>query len=132
MSPGVSAKLVDVLDSSFLRALAEPSRIDIMKVLLVRGPLDVGAIAARVPQERSVVSRHLKVLLDAGIVAGVRRGRHRVYGIDGQAILARFERILALARSVAALCCPPDAGQIQPTYSAAPKRTRRRARPHLA
>ncbi len=131
MSPGVSAKLVDVLDSSFLRALAEPSRIDIMKVLLVRGPLDVGAIAARVPQERSVVSRHLKVLLDAGIVAGARRGRHRVYGIDGQAILARFERILALARSVAAVCCPPDADPIKPTRSAAPKRTRRRTRLHL-
>ncbi len=127
MSPAASAKLVEVLDSSFLRALAEPSRIEILKVLLERGPSDVGAIAARVPQERSVVSRHLKVLLDAGIVAGERRGRHRVYGIDGQAILARFERILAEARSIAALCCPPGAGPLGPTDAAVAGRGRRRA-----
>jgi DNA-binding transcriptional ArsR family regulator len=114
MSPAVSAKLVEVLDSAFLRALAEPSRLEILKVLLERGPSDVGMIAARVPQERSVVSRHLKVLLDAGIVASARRGRHRVFAVDGQAILARFERILAFARSVAASCCPPGASPTGP------------------
>jgi len=97
MSPAVTAKLVEVLDSSFLRALAEPSRLEILKVLLERGPSDVGTVAAYVPQERSVVSRHLKVLLDAQIVTSARRGRHRVLAVDGQAILVRFERILALA-----------------------------------
>jgi DNA-binding transcriptional ArsR family regulator len=112
MSPAITAKLVEVLDSSFLRALAEPSRLEILKVLLEQGPSDVGTIAARVPQERSVVSRHLKVLLDAQIVTGARRGRHRVFAVDGQAILVRFERILALARSVAAVCCPPGVAVI--------------------
>ena len=61
-----------------------------------------------------MVSRHLKVLLDARIVASVRRGRHRVYGVDGQAILARFERILAQARHVAAVCCPLGAEPVPP------------------
>lgn len=126
MSTAVSAKLVEVLDSSFLRALAESSRIEILKVLLQRGPSDVGAIAARVPQERSVVSRHLKVLLAAGIVSSARRGRHRIYGIDGQALLARFERILGLARSVAAVCCPPGASPLGLTDGTAPARARRR------
>lgn len=109
MSPAVTARLVEVLDSSFFRALAEPSRVEILKVLLERGPSDVGTIAAYLPQERSVVSRHLKVLLDAQIVTSARRGRYRVFAVDGQAILARFERILALVRSVAAVCCPPGA-----------------------
>lgn len=125
MIPAVSAKLVEVLDSSFLRALAEPSRLEILKVLLERGPSDVGTIAERVPQERSVVSRHLKVLLDAGIVASARRGRHRVFAVDGQAILVRFERILALARSVAAVCCPPSASATAPDEASGARRRRR-------
>ncbi len=126
MSPAVSARLVEVFDSSFLRALAEPSRLEILKVLLERGPSDVGTVAARVPQERSVVSRHLKVLLDAEIVASARRGRHRVFAVDGQAILVRFERILALARSVAAVCCPPGASPAGPHEAPGAVRRKRR------
>ncbi|MDI3290194.1 TauD/TfdA family dioxygenase [Polyangium sp. 15x6] len=49
--------LLEVFHTPFLRAMTEPARIQIVRVLLVQGPLDVGAIAERVPQERSVVSR---------------------------------------------------------------------------
>ncbi len=124
MSPAISAKLVEVLDSSFLRALAEPSRLEILKVLLERGPSDVGTIAARMPQERSVISRHLKVLLDTEIVTSARRGRRRVFAVDGQAILVRFERIVVLARSVAAVCCPPGAPLFVPDDATTPRARR--------
>ena len=45
-----------------------------------RRPSDVGTIAARVPQERSVVSRHLKVLLDAESSRARARSPSRVRG----------------------------------------------------
>jgi DNA-binding transcriptional ArsR family regulator len=102
--------LAEVLESAFLRALAEPSRLEILKVLLVHGPADVGTIASHLPNERSVVSRHLKVLLGARIVNVRRESRRRVYAVDGQAILHRFEVILAQVRSVASICCPPAPG----------------------
>jgi len=102
--------LAQVLESAFLRALAEPSRLEILKVLLVHGPADVGTIASHLPNERSVVSRHLKVLLEARIVNVRRESRRRVYAVDGQAILRRFEVILAQLRSVASICCPPAPG----------------------
>jgi len=109
LSDRVRFELVDlaqVLESAFLRALAEPSRLEILKVLLVHGPADVGTIASYLPNERSVVSRHLKVLLDARIVNVHKESRRRVYAVDGQAILHRFEVILAQVRSVASICCP--------------------------
>ncbi len=101
-----ATQFVKVLESAFLRALAEPARLEILKVLLLHGSADIGSIASHLPTERSVVSRHLKVLLNANIVAVQREGRRRIYAIDGQAILRRFGAILEQARSLASVCCP--------------------------
>lgn len=98
---------VQVLDSEFLRALTEPARLELMKVLLLHGPLDIASLATHVPQDRSVVSRHLKVLEQAGIVQVERRGRHRFYALDGAAFIRVLEDILSKAKSLTAICCPP-------------------------
>lgn len=110
-----AATFVEVLDSDFLRALTEPARLELMKVLLLEGPLDIGSLAARVPQDRSVVSRHLKLLEHAGIVQVQRQGRHRIYALDGAAFVRTLEEILSTAKALTSLCCPPlrtgDAGR---------------------
>lgn len=102
-------ELVKVLDSRFLSALAEPARVEIVKFLLLNGPSEAGVIAAPLPLERSVVSRHLKVLLDAGLVSARKDGRRRIYDVDGPGFLARLEAITAEARALVMLCCPPPA-----------------------
>jgi DNA-binding transcriptional ArsR family regulator len=102
-----AAKVIDVLDSPFLRALTEPARLEVLRVLLVHGPGDIAAIAEKLPQDRSVISRHLKVLEDAEIVRGHRDGRHRIYTIDGVKMLSTLGNILGEMRGVAAVCCPP-------------------------
>ncbi len=101
-----AAKVIEVLDSPFLRALTEPARLEVLRVLLVHGPGDIAAIAGELPQDRSVVSRHLKVLEDAEIVRGRREGRHRVYAIDGVKLLGTLEKMLAEMRAIAPVCCP--------------------------
>jgi DNA-binding transcriptional ArsR family regulator len=100
-------ELLQVFDSAFLRALTEPARLDLLRVLMVQGPLDVSTLATHVPQERSVVSRHLKILEAAGIVRIVREGKHRRVAIDGGAFLSQLEFIAARVREHAAVCCPP-------------------------
>ncbi|AKF04422.1 ArsR/SmtB family transcription factor [Sandaracinus amylolyticus] len=102
-------ELVKVLDSRLLSALAEPARVEIVKFLLLNGPSEAGVIAAPLPLERSVVSRHLKVLLDAGLVSARKEGRRRIYDVDGPGFLARLEAITAEARALVMLCCPPPA-----------------------
>lgn len=61
-----------------LNALAEPNRLRIVE-LLREGPYSVGEIAARLPVSQPQVSKHLKVLNDAGIVAVQPVAQRRIY-----------------------------------------------------
>ena len=83
-----------VLDDPLFKALQEPSRVAVLRQLMLLGRADVGQIAEKLPQERSVISRHLQLLLEAGIVRMERAGRHRIYEVDGPTILRKFEVIL--------------------------------------
>ena len=60
-----ATRIVELLDSPFLRALTEPARLEVLRVLILHGPADIGELASHLPQDRSVVSRHLKTLEDA-------------------------------------------------------------------
>ncbi len=100
--------LEDALDSDFLRALAEPARVAIIRVLIVGGAMDIGEIAAELPQERSVVSRHLKTLAGAGLVRVERDGRHRRYTLAPATFVGRLEQILRTTRRCIAVCCPAE------------------------
>ncbi|HEX6239375.1 MAG TPA: helix-turn-helix domain-containing protein [Polyangiales bacterium] len=115
-----AGKMVAVFDSEFLRALTEPARLQLLRVLLVHGPVDVATIASHVPQDRSVVSRHLKVLESAGIVQVRRDGKHRIYAIDGSSFVQQLEEIIGMAKALAPQCCPA-----LPTEPARPTSARR-------
>jgi DNA-binding transcriptional ArsR family regulator len=98
------------LDSAFLRALSEPVRVDIIKHLLVHGESDIAAIAASVAPDRSVVSRHLKLMLDARLLRVRKEGRHRFYDCNAAAFITQLEEILARTRALVTLCCPDQLG----------------------
>ena len=57
--------VIDSFDGAFFKALCEPSRVAVLKRVMQLGRADIGEIAEGLPQERSVVSRHLQVLLEA-------------------------------------------------------------------
>ena len=63
-----------------LDALGNPLRRDILNELRP-GPLPVGELARRFAVSRPAVSRHLRVLLDAGLVVPAERGTQNVYAI---------------------------------------------------
>jgi DNA-binding transcriptional ArsR family regulator len=96
----------EVLDADFFRALAEPARLSVFRQLVLIGRADIGTIARDLPQDRSVIARHLQVLARAGIVQSQTEGRHTFYEVDGPAIVDRVERLLGLIRTLAPLCCP--------------------------
>ena len=81
-SPG--HKELAAVDAVF-DALAHPSRRHILLVLRFRGgEMTAGDIAARFSCSWPTTTRHLKVLEEAGLVRVEKRGRERVYRLDGK------------------------------------------------
>lgn len=78
------------------QALADPIRREIL-VMLHEAPRTAGAIAAAFTVSRPAVSRHLRVLREAGLVRDTVSGREREYALDLDA-LAPLEAFLARLR----------------------------------
>ena len=63
-------------------ALAHASRRQILMTVHFRDGMTAGDIAGRFHVAWPTISRHLKVLEDAGLVTMERRGRERMYRVD--------------------------------------------------
>ena len=63
-----------------LRALADESRRTMLETL-AGGPVTAGELAALLPIARPGVSRHLRVLREAGLVEARQQAQRRVYSL---------------------------------------------------
>jgi DNA-binding transcriptional ArsR family regulator len=79
------------------QALADPIRRDILRMLRHQ-PLNAGAIAGAFPISRPAISRHLRVLREAGLVQDELLGRERSYTLALNS-LAELEAFLAELRA---------------------------------
>ncbi len=99
---------IAVLDTQFHRALTDPTRVQIVKRLILMGVCDVSTIAKGLSQDRSVISRHLNTLERAGIVQSRKQGRRVLYDVDGPYIVDKVASIKAALQPMAELCIPFD------------------------
>jgi DNA-binding transcriptional ArsR family regulator len=79
--------LVSAYANTAWTALGDPTRRAIFE-RLVEGPRAVGEIAETLPVSRPAVSQHLKVLKDAGLVVDRQAGKHRIYRVDPDGLVA--------------------------------------------
>jgi DNA-binding transcriptional ArsR family regulator len=96
------------LDSKFFKSLSEPVRQQLLKFLLLNGRSDIGTIAQNLPQDRSVISRHIRLMQEAGILISEKEGRFVYYWINGQEFLAKLESLVDHIRACVPICCPPE------------------------
>ena len=99
-------RVVAGLPLDLFKALAEPNRIALVGWLaLQRQPRTVTEIAASgcCPIDLSVVSRHLAVLRDGGVLEAERRGREVYYRVAVGHVATALRRIADLLET----CCPP-------------------------
>jgi DNA-binding transcriptional ArsR family regulator len=68
-------------------ALGDPNRREILR-LLSEGDKPVQEIAEALPISRPAVSRHLRLLKDAGMVAEQAQGTRRIYHLQEEGMLA--------------------------------------------
>jgi DNA-binding transcriptional ArsR family regulator len=78
-------------------ALSDPTRREILRMLR-DAPLNAGAIAQAFNVTRPAVSRHLRVLREAGLVVHEARGRERVYRLELAPLGALDEYVTELRR----------------------------------
>ena len=72
-------------DQDVFRAIADPTRRAILDRLRA-GPAPVNALAADFAQSRPAISKHLRVLRGAQLVAETRAGRERLYELRPQGL----------------------------------------------
>ena len=102
-----ACELAGIFDAGLLAALCEPVRIDIVRVLVSKRRADLQTIADQLPQDRSVISRHLSQLHRAGVVRREKIGRQVFFELDGATLLDRLESMVDGCRRLVATCCPP-------------------------
>jgi ArsR family transcriptional regulator len=93
----ISSALVDsspVELTARLAALADPVRLRIVRVL-GEGERCVCDLHERVPVAANLLSYHLRVLREAGLVAATRRGRWVDYRLDGDGFAALWAQASA-------------------------------------
>ena len=81
-------KLVEIF-----KALSDPTRLRLVKLLsecrpgvCQGGPLCVNALANQLGVTQSAVSQHLRILRQAGLVRGARRGTFMHYSLDPEGL----------------------------------------------
>jgi|ERR1043165_3603067 ArsR family transcriptional regulator len=68
----------EVSCANLLKILADDTRLDVVRQLM-SGPRHVGELNASIPIDQSLLSHHLKILREAGIVTAARDGKAVLY-----------------------------------------------------
>ena len=93
------------MDAKVLKALGEPKRFQLLQLMSARGYC-VGALALRSGLSESAVSQHLRVLREAGLVLGVKRGYYTHYRLDKEAL----EQVTSELQQLLNTQCRPCSG----------------------
>ncbi len=99
-------ELVEHFDSKFFKTLSEPVRVQILKFIMLNGRADIGTIAEHMPQDRSVISRHLNLMHQVGILKCEKESRHMFYEINADSFIDKFDNITKQIKKCMEKCCP--------------------------
>jgi len=69
-------------DEELWSAIGDPSRRQVLDLLVAHGEVSASWLAGRVPFSRQAVSKHLAVLEAAGLVSRRKQGREVLYQIE--------------------------------------------------
>lgn len=98
-----SSPIDKALDPNLFKALSDPTRVKLLACLAKCGRMcSVTEVAECCSVDFSVVSRHLSMLADAGVLDARKQGRTMFYGVQ-------FERVCESLRALADAfehCCP--------------------------
>jgi ArsR family transcriptional regulator, cadmium/lead-responsive transcriptional repressor len=88
-------------DDELWSAIGDPSRRQVLDLLVAEGAVSASWLAGRVPFSRQAVSKHLAVLERAGLISRRKQGREVVYQVQA-------DRLDQAARAMAGLAAQWD------------------------
>jgi DNA-binding transcriptional ArsR family regulator len=99
------------IDDELWSAIADPSRRQVLDLLVSNGAVSASWLAGRVPFSRQAVSKHLVVLERTGLISRRKQGREVLYGIEADRLdqaaremaqlAAQWDRRLAMIKRLA-------------------------------
>lgn len=103
------------MDEKILKAMFEPKRFLLLRLMAER-TYCVRALALKSYLSEPAVSQHLKVLREAGLVYGVKKGYYTHYGLDTQAFNAVIEELTEIRDTKRKPCDGPFYGCAESEY----------------
>lgn len=92
-----------------LKAIADETRMNIL-LLLLRHNYCVRALARKLELSEGAISQHLKVLRDAGLLTGEKKGYFMHYDVNRDELHTLAAEIEALASIEREVCTPEEGG----------------------
>jgi DNA-binding transcriptional ArsR family regulator len=99
------------IDDELWSAIADPSRRQVLDLLVSNGAVSASWLAGRVPFSRQAVSKHLVVLERTGLISRRKQGREVLYRIEADRLdqaaremaqlAAQWDRRLAMIKRLA-------------------------------
>jgi DNA-binding transcriptional ArsR family regulator len=120
--------LAELLSPQLFKALADPKRLSLLvRVAEGGGPSTVSGVAKGSGVDMSVVSRHLAILREAGIIRCEKHGKEVLCNLQTDVVV----RVLRQLADALEACCPakgPHDGQgdVPPSAPPAARRSRRK------
>ena len=102
--------------SVVLKAIADETRMKII-ILLLKHSYCVRALARNLGLTEATISQHLKVLREAGLLVGEKRGYFMHYDVQREVfheLAAEIEALAAIEREI----CTPEKGGCEPSAQA--------------
>jgi len=97
------------VDEKVLKAIGDPKRYQLLETMAARSYC-VSALARITCLSESSVSQHLKILREAGLIHGVKRGYYTHYQIDREAVQSMIDELAKLATVTRPPCSGPFYG----------------------
>ncbi|MBO5269154.1 MAG: winged helix-turn-helix transcriptional regulator [Clostridia bacterium] len=122
------------MDEKILKALGEPKRFLLLQLMAERGYC-VRALARLSHLSESAVSQHLKVLREAGLVYGVKKGYYTHYCLDKNALGDYIDTLSKIRDTKSEPCSGPFYGcseseSLRCKSYVPPERRRKEKEPH--
>ncbi|CAN5463897.1 N/A [soil metagenome] len=76
--------------ADFMKILAHPARLDILKIIAVKNSCSCGDIVNLLSYSQSTVSQHLKDLREGGLINLTQSGPKSIYSINWEVISNKF------------------------------------------